>query len=345
VVERAGRHVTLAQVADAAKVSLATASRVLNGGGRVRPDLRDRVLAAAERLRYVPNAHAQALAAGATSTVGLVMHDVSDPYFAGIAHGAMRAATETGALVVLGSTFRSPQRELEYVSALRAHRVRAILLVGSGFTDPDYQQAMAAELDQYRTAGGRCAFVSEHELPGDAVLPDNRGGAATVARALVDLGHRDIAIAAGSPRLITVADRVGGFLDALAKAGVPRSASRVLEHEFSEEGGYAAAHALVDAGLPATALFCVSDVMAVGALAALRERGVGVPDELSLIGFDDIPIVRHLTPPLSTAALDLDLMGHQAMRLALAAPEVEPRRLTVPATLMLRDSTAAPRER
>lgn len=343
----AGRYVTLAQVAEAAEVSLATASRVLNGGERVvRPELRERVLAAARTLRYVPNPHAQALALGATASVGLVMHDVSDPYFAAIARGAIHVASRHGALVMLGSTFRSPEREIEYVSALRAQRARAILLVGSGFSNAEYLRPMRAELASYRRAGGRYAFVSHHDLPGDAVLPDNRGGAAEIGRALARLGHRRIAVAAGPLSMSTVRHRVDGFLDALASAGVPAAAVRVIETDFNEDGGYTAANRLVSGptGLDVTALFCTTDVMAVGALLALRERGVSVPDELSLIGFDDIPIVRHLTPSLSTVALDLERMGREAMDLVLdtSAPG-RARRITIPAHLVLRESTAAPR--
>ncbi|MGI8720753.1 MAG: LacI family DNA-binding transcriptional regulator [Geodermatophilaceae bacterium] len=341
---RAGRHVTLAQVANAAEVSLATASRVLNGGQRVvGPKLRERVLQAAQSLRYAPNAHAQALAGGATATVGLVMHDVSDPHFAAITRGAMQVAAENGALVMLGSTFRSPELEIEYVSTLRAQRAKAILLVGSGFADREYLRSMRAELMNYCNGGGRYAFVSHHDLPGDAVLPDNKGGAAAVARALVELGHHSIAVAAGPLVLTTVAHRVGGFLEALEQSGIPRSRVLIIEQEFSEDGGYTAAHELISAGLPATALFCVSDVMAIGALKALRERDVSVPDDLSLIGFDDIPIVRHLTPSLSTAHLDLEEMGRQAMELVLgdASPH-RARRVRIPAYLVLRESTAKP---
>lgn len=340
----AGRYVTLEQVANAAEVSLATASRVLNGGDRVvRAELRDRVLAAARKLRYVPNAHAQALAGGATTTVGLVIHDVSDPYFSSITRGAIEVATRGGALVMLGSTFRSPEREIEYVSALRAQRARAILLVGSGFADPEYQRAMRTELENYRDAGGRYAFVSHHDLPGDAVLPENRAGGAAIARALLELDHRRFAVASGPRTLTTVAHRLGGFAAELTSAGIPESDLLVIERDFTEDGGYAAARELVAAGIPATALFCVTDVMAIGALMALREHGVPVPERLSLVGFDDIPIVRHLSPALSTVALDLNRMGREAMRLVLTdAPPGPPRRVRIPAALVLRESTAPP---
>lgn len=340
----ASRYPTLAEVAGAAGVSLATASRVLNGGGRVvTTELRDRVLDAARELRYVPNAHAQALAGGATSTVGLVMHDVSDPYFAAITRGATQVAARNGVLVLLGSTFRSPELEIEYVSTLRAQRARAILLVGSGFADRAYIKAMRTELTHYARAGGRYAFVSHHDLPGDAVLPDNTGGGGAVGKALLALGHRSFAVVSGPRTLTTVAHRLDGFLDGLERSGVPRSSVRVVEREFSEEGGYAAARELVAARGSATALFCVSDVMAVGALEALRDAGVRVPADISVMGFDDVPVVRHLSPPLSTVRLDLELMGREAMELVLVgAVRRRARRVTVPAELVFRDSTATP---
>jgi LacI family transcriptional regulator len=339
------RQVTLAQVAEAAGVSPATASRALHGGDRnVGHELRTRVLQAARRLRYVPNAHAQALANRARATVGLIMHDVSEPYFAAITRGAMEVASAHGALVMLGSTFRSPEREIEYVSTFRAQRAQAIVIVGSGFTDVDYLDAMRAELTHYRDAGGRYAFVSHHDLPGDAVLPDNAAGGAAVARALLELGHRRFAIASGPPNLTTVEHRVGGFVSAVEEAGLPHSAVHVVEREFSEDGGRDAAHDLVREGLNATALFCASDVMALGALAALREQGVSVPGDLSLIGFDDVPVMRHLSPATSTVRLDLEGMGRAAMRLVLD-DRGEPRRIRFPAEVVLRESTTAPARR
>ncbi|HEY2225328.1 LacI family DNA-binding transcriptional regulator [Actinomycetospora sp.] len=360
MVDQPTRQITLAQVAQAAGVSPATASRALHGGDRIVGDeLRARVVQAARRLRYVPNAHAQALANRARATVGLVMHDVSDPYFAAITRGAMEVAAAHGALVMLGSTFRSPDREIEYVSTFRSQRAQAILIVGSGFSDPDYLDAMRAELFQHRDVGGRYAFVSHHDLPGDAVLPDNAAGGAAVARSLLELGHRRFAVAAGPPTLTTVEHRVAGFVSAIDEAGLPRSAVHVVEREFSENGGRDAAHALVRGGLDATALFCVSDVMAIGALTALREQGVSVPHDLSLIGFDDIPVMRHLCPATSSVRLDLEGMGREAMRLVLGDPSsdelgadgdsveeaVDPRRVHFPAEVVLRASTTAPTRR
>ncbi|MEU7747411.1 LacI family DNA-binding transcriptional regulator [Nonomuraea sp. NPDC049158] len=335
-------HVTLRDVAMAAGVSLATASRVLNGTAKVREDLRDRVEAAASELAYTPNAHAQALVRASNETVGVICHDVSDPYFSGIARGVMRAAAQRDLLVMLASTFRDSTREVAYVSMLRAQRARAILLIGSGFEDRGWERAMDVELRPYLNAGGRVAVVSRHRsLRVDTVLPENREGAAALARALLALGHRRFAILSGPPGLSTVVDRVAGFRDALAAAGV--TVDQIEEGPFNREGGYAGASALLDRGLDATCLFAATDVMAVGALAALRERGLRVPEDVSLAGFDDIPVVRDLTPPLTTVSLPLEEMGERVIALALRDGSRGRRRIErVPGTVILRASTIGP---
>lgn len=342
------QYPTLDDVAQRAGVSLATASRVLNasGGRAVGERLRARVLAATEELGYIPNAHAQALAGAATSIVGVITHDISDAYFSAIARGAMRVASEHGLLVMLASTFRDPQREIAYVSALRAQRARAILLLGSGFEDRAYARTMNAEIRPYRKVGGRVAVVSHHDLPVDAVVPDNRGGAVAVARALLDLGHRDLAVVRGPSRLTTVAHRLEGFREALAAAGLCLDDDQVVDGDFTRDGGYQATAELLGRGLRASAIFCLNDVMAVGALAALRDRGVEVPGEVSLAGFDDIPVVRDLTPSLTTVRLPLERIGERVM--ALALEERPPRRKRyeqIEGEVVLRESTAPPRRR
>lgn len=333
---------TLDDVAQAAGVSLATASRVINGTARVRTELRDRVLAAADRLAYTPNAHAQALARASSQAVGVVCHDVADPYFAAIASGVMRAAAEHDLQVILSSTFRDPDREVGYVAMMRGQRVRAILLIGSGFEDRRWQQAMRRELELYVAAGGRVAAVSRHQgLRVDSVLPENRAGAAALGRSLLGLGHRDFAVLTGPATLTTVVDRLAGFREALAEAGVELAPDQVVAGAFTRDGGYQAASDLLDRGLRATCVFASTDVMAVGALAALRDRGLSVPDEVSLAGFDDIPIVRDLTPPLTTVALPLEELGHRAMAMALrprghgARSRIE----RIPGKVVLRAST------
>ncbi|MBB4944460.1 LacI family transcriptional regulator [Streptosporangium album] len=340
-------QITLNDVAQAAGVSPATASRALNGTARVRADLRERVLAAAGQLAYTPNAHAQALARASSQAVGVICHDVSDPYFAGIARGVMRAAAEHDFQVIMGSTFRDPAREVSYVSMMRGQRVRAILLIGSGFEDRAWQEAMREELARCSAAGARIAAVSRHQgLRIDSVLPENRAGAAALARALLDLGHRDFAVLTGPPTLTTVMDRLNGFRDALTQAGITLDPGQIVEGVFSRDGGYRAAGELISRGLRATCVFASTDIMAVGALAAFRDHGLAVPADVSLAGFDDIPVVGDLTPPLTTVALPLEELGKRVMALALRPAIAGRSRIErVPGTVVLRASTSAPTRR
>lgn len=336
--------VTLDDVASLAATSTATVSRVLNGTAFVGAELTARVLDAVRRLEYTPNAHAQALAGGSQRTVGVICHDLSDPYFAGIAHGVMRAAASEGMLVLLASTFRRFDREIEYVSTLRAQRAPALLLIGSGNEDRAWQRRMAAELKHYLRGGGRVAVISRHPgLRVDSVVPQNRAGAAALATTLTGLGHRRFAVLSGPPDLTTVADRVGGFREGLATAGVTLRAQDVVEGAFTRDGGYSAMTRLLDAGLRGGCVFAVADVIAIGACAAIRDRGLSIPGDVAVAGFDDIPAVRDLTPPLTTVALPLERLGEQALRLVLAAPSGRSARVVrVAGEVVVRASTARP---
>jgi LacI family transcriptional regulator len=326
--------VTLEDVARHAGVSLATASRVLNGSRRVGATMRERVELAAAELGYQPNATAQTLARGSSNVIGLVVHDLTDPYFAALADGAMRAADRHGLVVVVGTTYRDPEREIGYVSTLRAQRARVILLAGSRIADQQVTARLRAELACYRDSGGRVACIGQDLLGVDTIAPANWDGAAALARALAGLGHTRFAILAGPPGLVTATDRTAGFAAALEQLGLP--APRVVHSGFDRDGGYGAAREVI--GTDVTCVFAVNDVMAVGALAALRGQGVNVPGDLSVAGFDDIATLRDLVPALTTVRLPLAEMGERALELALGestAPGVE----RIEGEVILRTST------
>ncbi len=336
---------TLAEVAKTAGVSLATASRVLSGSGyRVRVELRQRVLAAARSLNYVPNAHAQALVRARTHVVGVVTHDVSDPYFAEIVRGVQRVASGAGRLTIICNTYRDPDREVEYVRLLHAQRVEAIILAGSGRDDRRYGRKMSAAVEAYLATGGRLVVISRHHLPGDAVLPDNFGGARALAHHLADLGHRRLAVISGPPQLTTTRDRLEGFRQGLRERGVDLPSEAVLPGDFSRDSGVAAAEELLRRGLPVTAVFALNDQMAVGALSAFRLAGLRVPQDISLAGFDDMAIARDVTPALTSVRVPMEEMGVRAMEMALKAPGDELRVLFLPAVVVARESTGPPRE-
>lgn len=328
---------TLLDVAQRAGVSVATASRVLNGGDRVpRPELQERVKAAADELGYTPNAQAQALAKSSTNVVGILVHDIEDPYFAAIANGVMRAADERQLLVMMASTFRDAEREIAYLSSLRAQRARAAVMIGSRRTDAESLARTATEVDTFLNSGAGLALVSQSGMPAHTIEPDNRSGAAALARELVGLGWRKFAVLSGPDTLATARDRRVGFVEGLAEAGLEPVA--VEAGEFTRDGGYAAAGEMLDRHVDVDCVFAVNDVMAVGAMSALRARGVDVPGQLGVAGFDDIATLRDVWPGLTTVRLPLEQMGRRALELAIEGGE--PKTETFKAEVVLRESTA-----
>lgn len=338
---------TLVEVARRAGVSPATASRILSGSDKpVSEALRARVLAAAEALQYVPNAHAQHLARAQRTEVGVIVHDVSDPYFAEITRGLQRVATDAGRLLFICNSYRDPAKELEYVALLHGHRTAAIVLAGSGYHDVEATRAIANRLRTYERDGGRVSVIGRHsQLPGDAVLPANDAGGYLVGQELYGLGHHRIGVIAGPRGLTTTTDRLTGLRRASREHGHAIPPRRIAYADFDRDSGAAAAAALLDANPDLTALAVFNDTMAIGVLAVARERGLAVPDQLSVIGFDDMPIARDLIPALTTVRLPLVEIGASAMRLALQAPADRPRTIRVDAELIRRASTAPPRPR
>lgn len=333
-------NVTLQDVAREAGVSLATASRAINGSTRtVRKGLRDQVEAAAARLHYTANAQAQAVARGHTNVVGLVVHDIADPYFSSIAAGVMRAAEERSLLVNIGSTVRRPERELDYLAALRGQRGRAAILAGSRVDDPRLQEALQHELRMFREGGGHVVAIGQHRLPVDTVVIENRGGARALAAELVNRGYRRFGVLAGPRNLLTARDRLEGFRSGLQKAELPVPA-QVVRGEFTRDGGYAAMRELLDTASDVECVFAVNDVMAVGAMAACRDRGLTLPRDLALAGFDDIVTLRDAHPALTTVRLPLEEVGRAALDLVLTAEEgVAPRKRRISGEVLPRAST------
>jgi LacI family transcriptional regulator len=338
--ERAPR---LQDVAEAAGVSLATASRALAGRDGVSPELAERIRQLAMTLGYVPNAHARALAGAAPPLVGLIVHDVADPYFAEVAKGVLQVADERQLMVLINQSERQPETELAHIRSLRAHRVGSIVLAGSGYVNTAEEAAAAAELLAFRAAGGRVALIGRHGIPVDAVLPDNEAGGSTAARHLFDLGHRRIAVVAGPANLSTVADRLGGVMDEVRAHGLDPG-GLVVEHDaFSRDGGVAATRRVVAQHPETTAVLALTDVMAMGALAVLRESGRDVPTNISVMGFDDVTVAADLAPALTTIRLPMVEMGAIALDLTLRPPAARPRRRRTGHELVVRDSTAPPR--
>lgn len=319
---------TLTDVAAHAGVSLATASRALNGSARkVNPELQERVLASARALGYSANVQAQAVARGTSNMVALVVGDLADPYFAAISSGVVRVADERGLIVTVTATGpyagpASAEREEAALDALRGQRPRAVVLAGSRVTGAPTRVG----------AADRVAVVGAGAPGLRTVDVDNRGGAAALATELRALGYTDFAVLAGPEELITVRDRVDGF-----RSVAP--AASVVHAEFSRAGGHAAMAALIADDAVPECVFAVSDVMAIGAMAALREAGIPPGEAVAVAGFDDIPLVADVTPALTSVALPLADIGARALELALADDPQPADAVSVRAEVRVRAST------
>lgn len=351
------RTVTLQDVADRAGVSLTTASRVVNEGSRrVGPGLAQRVNQAVAELGYTANLQARAVATGQSTMIGVVVHDIADPYFSSIAAGLIEAAEARQLLVCMSSTAATEVAEREYVALMRAQRARAVILIGSRTDDTAAREALRAEIAAFTGSGGRAVAVGQDLLGVDTVLPENAAGAEALARAMVAVGHRRFAVLAGPRGLLTARDRLDGFRAGLAAWNVPLEAAQVVHGPFTRDGGYEAMSAVLAAAGPEQAplpdcVFAVTDVMAMGALARLRAGGLAVPADIALAGFDDIGTLRDVYPPLTTVRLPLKRMGEMAAGLVLAeppgpapeppgmAPGPQPRVVPVPGEVILREST------
>ncbi len=335
---------TLHDVAREAGVSLATASRSLNGSTRkVNEEYRNRVLEAAARLDYSPNLSAQAVARGTTTTVALLVADIADPYFSQIAAGVVAEADRKRLIVTVGATEREPERELKLVRTLRGQRPRVMILAGSRPTADPTEGALGEELRAYERSGGLVVLISRNELGLRTVLVDNMAGAEALARDLVDIGYRRFAILTCGEGLQTAADRLEGFRAGLAAAGGTLHDDDVVRDASTRDGGYDAMRRLLERGPGDIELvFAVNDVMAVGALSAIRDAGLTPGTDVAVAGFDDIPTVRDVTPALTTVRVPLEEVGRRALRLALGDADATDEG-AVRTEVVLRESTPSRR--
>ncbi len=328
----------LVDVAEAAGVSLASASRAMSGGSGISPEVAAHVRAVAQKLGYEPNLHARGLAGGLVPTIGLVVHEIGDPYFSEIASGVIRSATAENRSVQIAQADRTPESELAQVQALLRQRVGSIIIAGSGYRDPHHEERMTDALADFTLAGGRAAVIGRHHLPIDAVLPDNRRAGASVGRHLADLGHRRVGVVAGPLELNTVSDRIAGLREGTGDSDVELL---VVSKAFTREGGIAGARELLDHGV--TAIVGLNDAMAIGILSELRAHGIRVPDHMSVVGFDDIAVAADVAPALTTARIPMFEMGQHAVSLILRPASDEPRTITTAHELIVRGSTGRPR--
>jgi LacI family transcriptional regulator, galactose operon repressor len=340
--------VTLVEVAARAGVSPATVSRVLNGNYPVAESTRQRVQQAVRELDYVVNAHARALLHSTSGIVGVVLNDASDPFFAGIARGIQSAAAETSRLSIICNSEGSPEQEFAFLDMLRGHRADAVVLVGAAPEDEEYREQATTRANGLRTHGTRlvlCGRPSPSEgAPGDVVAIDNEGGSAAITQHLIGRGHRHIAYLTGPEGRTTTTTRLAGFRSAMAEAGVAVDESLVVHGDFSRGSGLAAVEALLSDQRRFTAVLAANDLVAAGAVTALRTAGLRVPEDVSVAGYDDLPTAVDVWPNLTTVHVPLEEIGRKAIELAFGGTGTHTS-VMVPTHVVVRESVAPPAAR
>jgi DNA-binding LacI/PurR family transcriptional regulator len=331
---------TLEEVAALAGVSRATVSRVVNGSPKVSPAVRAQVERAVAKLGYVPNRAARSLVTRRADSVALVVSEphtrlLSEPFFAGTVRGVSAALAETGVQLLLLIDHDPPDRGRLERYVVGGH-VDGVLLTSVHGDDP-----LPGILER---AGVPAVLVGRPAGTGPAsyVDADNRGGARQAVDHLARRGRRRIAAIAGPQDMGVGQDRLDGYRDGLQAADLASDGDLVEEGDFTEEGGAAAmARLLARPGRPVDAVFAASDLMAAGALRALRAAGRRVPDDVAVVGFEDSAVARYTQPPLTTVRQPIEEMGRQATRLLLAkvAGEAAGMHLVLDVELVVRAST------
>jgi LacI family transcriptional regulator len=326
-------------VARAAKVSVGTVSNVVSGARNVRPETRERVERAIAELGFRPNTIARALIRRRTQTVGMVIPDVTNPFFSDLIWEVERALTDADYAVVFGNSANDPVRERRYLEAFLSRRVDALVVVVTAGADLDFVRGLAAEVPT--------VFVDRLVPPDvESVVGDNAAGMTLVVDHFVALGHRRLALVNGDEGLETARARQAGLEAALARHGLELAARST--GEFTLESGEEQAEALFGRGERPTAVVAANDLLAMGVLAAASSRGLNVPGDISVSGYDDIAYAAFTSPPLTTVRQPARSMGEEAVRLLLARLEGEgnrPRRVVVEPELRVRTSTGPPTAR
>jgi LacI family transcriptional regulator len=331
--------VTIVEVARQAGVALGTVSRVLNNDAHVAPETRERVNAVIRDLGYVANRQARGLRNMKTNVIGVLAPDLANSYIGQILHGVDAELAVHELDLMLFTTHRAPVKEAAYVASMVQGMVDGLLLVLPRNFE-DYMGTLARQnfpftLIDHQGTGNPCP----------AVGTTNWQGAYSATEYLLGLGHRRIGFITGSMELGCSQERLDGYRAALCAHGLPDTPELVYEGDFRQTDGYAGASALLDLPVPPGAIFASNDLMAIGAMDAVRSRGLRIPEDVSIVGFDDIPQAAMLRPSLSTVQQPLEEMGRAATRMLLGLiknPQEAVNRLELPTRLIIRDSTAAP---
>jgi LacI family transcriptional regulator len=328
--------VTVKDVAQAAGVSQATAARALGGYGYVSATSRRAIEDAARNLGYRRHAVAQALASNVTHTVGLVVSDIENPFFAAVARGLSDVLEAEGYTILLGNSDEDLEREERLVEAFRSRRVDGLAVAPSvGSSIPHLADLVSA---------GVPLVLFDRPVRGlraDVVLVDNRQGARTAVEHLLRVGHKRIGLVSDSPEITSSAERIQGYRAALEEARLPVDDRLIALTGSTRADGYRGARALMEQRRRPSAIFTANNMMSVGTLLALRDLGLRVPDDVALVGFDDFEWTTLIEPPLTVVRQPVQEIGWCAAGRLLArmrGDRSQPRRIRLPTEFVVRGS-------
>jgi LacI family transcriptional regulator, repressor for deo operon, udp, cdd, tsx, nupC, and nupG len=329
---------TVKEIAAAANVSVATVSRALQRPEIVSEATRLHIQEVVKRLGYTPNAQARNLRTARTRLIVALLPDIANPFFSQVIRGIEQVAHESGYSVLLGETQSSLVREQAYADMVAARQADGIITMSHRVPSIPMQGRLPVV--------NACEYVKDAQI--SSVYVDNVSAAGVAVDYLVMLGHRDIAFIAGPPTSPICVDREQGYRQSLERAAIPVNSALTAVGDFSIEAGERAIELLLSQGQSFTAVFCSNDEMAIGALRALSARGLRVPEDVSVVGFDDIRFARYMSPALTTVAQPKNALGREAMSMLIELlndPDVPPRKRILSADLVVRGSTAPPPRR
>lgn len=330
---------TIKDVALLAGVSITTVSHVINETRFVSDELRTSVLAAVEELNYRPNVLARSLRRGETKTIGLIVPDNSNPFFAEVARIVEDVGFENGYSVILCNSDGNADKEAAYINVLITKQVDGIIFIAAGGKQEHLRELLAQHIP---------VVVADRDIPqtlADVVLVNNEQGGYDAARYLITLGHRRVACIAGPSDVSPSADRVHGYRRALRESGIPVAQELIVPGDFRSQSGETAMAQLLGLDEPPSAVFACNDVMAIGALRAVRNAGLQVPGDVSIIGFDNISSASAVSPALTTIAQPIVELAIQAAQLLISRIQNgqegrSGQRIVLDTELVVRDSCA-----
>jgi LacI family transcriptional regulator len=334
--------ITLKDIAERAGVSASTVSRVVNQSVRVDPATEERVHEAIAELGYRPNLLARSFRRKITHTIGLLVPDNSNPFFAELARVIEDAGFAQGYSVILCNSDLSEVKQTGYIDVLLAKRVDGILVTSTGLIPGEDTNH---NIERIQSAGVPCVVIDRDlgDEPVDQLLVDNHEGGYLAGHYLLARGHRKMACVVGPSDLTPSAGRIAGFRKALHEAGIDIPDDALVRGNGRHDGGARAVEELLDQGTDFTAIFAFNDEMAIGVIGALQRRGKRVPDDVSVIGFDNIPYSAAVFPAVTTIAQPIAEMGNMGLTMLLDRiqhPDIEPRRILLSTRLMERESVA-----